>query len=72
MFYKGMLRCNNVYIVLPRNRSMKRITIQNQAEQITVKPKTKLFEIGLKIYEIGYHYKRFVGLKSRNEKIIWI
>ena len=56
---------------------MRYLIIDNQAEpnRITVKPRTKLFEIGTKIYEIGYHYKRYVGTKPStgkgSRKVMW-
>jgi len=47
------------------------ILIKNQAELITVKPRTKLIEIGTKIFEVGYHYKKFIGKKQNNREVFW-
>lgn len=48
--------------------------IYNQAKRITVKPRTKLIEIGGNLHEIGYHYNRNVGKMKKgkgNKKVSW-
>lgn len=50
------------------------VEIFNQAKRVTVKPKTKLIEIGGTLHEVGYHYMRKVGKMKKgkgNKKVVW-
>lgn len=53
---------------------IERIEIYNQADMVTVKPRTKFIEIAATLFEVGYHYKRKVGKMQKgkgNKQVVW-